>query len=73
MASPTLFNLRYEYSAEFQRNEAAEILRHYGVTNIRLKSEDHKFSEQHAASYYTEQGRDSHGDITFARMVKNEG
>ena len=26
MASPTLFNLRYEYSAEFRRNEAAEIL-----------------------------------------------
>lgn len=73
MASPTLFNLRYEYSAEFQRNEAAEIIRHYGVTNVRLKSEDHKFSEQHAAIYYTEQGRDSHGRITFTRTVKNEG
>lgn len=72
MASPTLFNLRYEYSAEYQRNEAAEILRHYGVTNVRLKSEDHKFSERHAANYYTEQGRDSHGYITFSRILKNE-
>lgn len=72
MESPTFFNLRYEYSAEFQRNEAAEILRHYGVTNVRLKSEDHNFSEQYAARYYTEQGRDSHGDIRFSRIEKNE-
>lgn len=73
MASPNMFTLRYEYSAEFKRNDAAEILRHYGVTSVKLKSHDHKFLENHAANYYTEQGRDSHGEITFSRVVKHEG
>lgn len=72
MASPNLFTLRYEYSAEFKRNDAAEILRHYGVTSVKLKSNDHKFLEKHSANYYTEQGRDSHGEITFSRVMKNE-
>lgn len=72
MASPNMFTLRYEYSAEFKRNEDSEILRHYGVTSIRLKSNDHRFLENHSANYYTEQGRDSHGEIIFSRVVKNE-
>lgn len=72
MANPTMFTLRYEYSAEFQRDEASAILRHYGVTSIRLKSDDHKFLNTHSANYYTEQGRDSHGQIIFSRIAKNE-
>lgn len=72
MVNPTMFTLRYEYSAEFKRDEASEILRHYGVTSIRLKSEDHKFLNDHLANYYTEQGRDSHGEIIFSRVMKSE-
>lgn len=72
MANPTMFTLRYEYSAEFQRDETSAILRHFGVTSIRLKSDDHKFLNDHSANYYTEQGRDSHGEITFSRIAKNE-
>ncbi|PTQ77419.1 hypothetical protein C8R26_10865 [Nitrosomonas oligotropha] len=72
MENPTMFTLRYEYSAEFQRDETSEIHRHYGVTSIRLKSNDHKFSDDHYANYYTEQGRDSYGKITFSRVVKYE-
>lgn len=70
MADPTLFNLRYEYSAEYQRDENAEILRHYGVTSLKLKSDSHDFSSKHSATYYTEQGRDSHGTITIKRSEK---
>lgn len=73
MVSPNMFILRYEYSAEFKRDEAANILRHYGVTCVRLKSNDHRFLENHSANYYTEERRDSHGEITFSRVVKNEG
>jgi hypothetical protein len=73
MATPNMFTLRYEYSAEFRRNNAAEILRHYGVTSVKLKSDDHRLLEKHSANYYTEQGRDSHGEITFSKVVKNEG
>ena len=72
MAHPTMFTLRYEYSAEFQRDEASSILRHYGVTSIRLKSNDHQFLDEHTANYYTEQGRDSHGEIVFSKVTKNE-
>lgn len=72
MASPNMFTLRYEYSAEFKRNENSEIFRHYGVTSVKLKSDDHKFLENHSANYYTEQGRDSHGEIKLSRIVKNE-
>tara|TARA_R110002049_G_scaffold49267_2_gene141145 strand:+ start:3153 stop:3755 length:603 start_codon:yes stop_codon:yes gene_type:complete len=70
MADPTLFNLRYEYSAEYQRDENADILRHYGVTSLKLKSDNHEFSSEHSATYYTEQGRDSHGTITIKRSEK---
>ncbi|MCW8965065.1 MAG: hypothetical protein OQK82_00045 [Candidatus Pacearchaeota archaeon] len=70
MADPTLFNLRYEYSAEYQRDKNAEILRHYGVASLKLKSRNHEFSSEHSATYYTEQGRDSHGTITVRRSVK---
>ena len=67
MADPTCFHLRYEYSAEYQRDQNAEILRHYGVTCLRLKSMDHKFSTSQSASYYTEQGRDSHGTLILKK------
>jgi hypothetical protein len=67
MVDPTYFNLRYEYSAEYQRDHNAEILRHYGVTCLRLKSENHFFSTQQSATYYTEQGRDSYGTITVTK------
>lgn len=67
MTDPTLFNLRYEYSAEYQRDENADILRHYGVTCLKLKSASHTLSSNHTATYYTEQGRDSHGTITIWR------
>lgn len=70
MAHPTMFTLRYEYSAEFQRDEQSTILRHYGVTSIRLKSDDHHFLNEHLANYYTEQGRDSHGEIVFKKVAK---
>ncbi len=69
MANPTMFTLRYEYIAEFRRDENAQILRHYGVTSLRLKSHDHRFSDEQTAHYYTEQGRDSHGEITLSRKV----
>jgi hypothetical protein len=71
MASPNMFTLRYEYSAEFKRDESSQIMRHYGVTSVKLKSTDHKFSDIHPAVYYTEQGRDSHGEMSFSRVVKN--
>lgn len=72
MANPTMFTLRYEYNAEFLRDEQSAILRHYGVTSIRLKSSDHRFESEHAAIYYTEQGRDTHGEIVFSRVTPNE-
>jgi hypothetical protein len=72
MASPTMFTLRYEYSAEYQRDKTAAILRHFGVTSICLKSNDHRLLGEHSANYYTEQGRDSHGTILLKRIVKNE-
>ncbi len=71
MADPTFFNLRYEYSAEYQRDQNAEILRHYGVTCLKLKSADHIFSAQQSATYYTEQGRDSHGVIVVTKVKSN--
>lgn len=71
MESPNMFTLRYEYSAEFKRDESSQILRHYGVTSVKLKSIDHKFSDIHPAVYYTEQGRDSHGEMSFSRAVSN--
>jgi|CXWL01.1.fsa_nt_gi hypothetical protein len=67
MADPTYFCLRYEYSTEYQRDKNAQILRHYGVTCLRLKSPDHNFSAQQSATYYTEQGRDSHGTMVVIR------
>jgi hypothetical protein len=72
MADPTYFCLRYEYSAEYQRDRNAEILRHYGVTCLRLKSPDHNFSAQHSATYYTEQGRDAHGTIIINKVKSYE-
>lgn len=72
MADPAFFNLRYEYSAEYQRDQNAKILRHYGVTCLRLKSTNHDFSRQQCATYYTEQGRDSHGTIIVSKASHNE-
>lgn len=71
MADPTYFCLRYEYSAEYQRDQNEKILRHYGVTCLRLKSLDHNFSAQQSATYYTEQGRDSHGTIVVKKIKSN--
>jgi hypothetical protein len=69
MADPTFFNLRYEYSAEYQRDQNAEILRHYGVTCLALKSDNHKFLNHQLANYYTELGRDTHGSM---KVLKHE-
>jgi len=64
---PNSFKLRYEYHAEFQKDENSEIKRHYGVTSLFLESENQEFDNNHKASYYTELNRSSLGTMYFAR------
>lgn len=68
MADPSYFFLRYEYIAEYKRDQDSNILRHYGVTCVELRSFDHNFIDSQAATYYTEQGRDTHGNILINRV-----
>lgn len=67
MVDPTSFKLRYEYTAEFQKDKHSEIKRHYGVTSVFLESENEKFEKDQRASYYTESSRDSLGTMYFKR------
>ncbi len=67
MTDPTCFNLRYEYEAQYKRDENSNILRHYGVSCFSLKSNNHDFSSEQSATYYTEQGRDTHGEILIKK------
>ena len=72
MIDSTYFQLRYEYSAEFQKNKNSEILRHYGVTSISLESENEKFNNTQKAFYYTGLSRNSSGNMSFKRKEKND-
>lgn len=67
MADPEYFKLRYEYLAEFQKDISSEIIRHYGVTDIALKSHNEKFDNKQNAKYYTEQIRNSNGIMKMTR------
>ncbi len=68
MTDPTCFSLRYEYQAEYKRDKNSNILRHYGVSCFNLKSNSHDFSSNQSATYYTEQGRDTHGEIVIRKV-----
>lgn len=68
MTDPACFSLRYEYQAEYKRDENSNILRHYGVSCFNLKSNSHDFSSDQSATYYTEQGRDTHGEIMIRKV-----
>ncbi len=66
MADPTCFNLRYEYKAEYKPSKT-ETKIHYGVTNLLLKNYDGEVTRIDEARYYTELGRDTHGQIVLQK------
>ena len=72
MVDSTYFELRYEYSAKFQKDENSEVLQHYGVTNLSLESENGKFENSQKASYYTGLKRNSTGSMIFERKKDND-
>ncbi|MEE4790882.1 hypothetical protein V2K52_25545 [Pseudomonas alliivorans] len=72
MVSPDCFKLRYEYLASYRANEHASPSTHYGVTELTLESSSNTFDAEYSARYYTESDRDSRGNISISRELKNE-
>lgn len=70
MEDPTFFSLRYEYLAEYKPTPESDPLRHYGVTNIILKSNNDSFDDEQLATYYTESKRDTHGELKLVRKIE---
>lgn len=69
MVDPICFNLNYEYLSEY-RSPQGDIVRHYGVTRLALKSDNNKFDGEQRGFYYTEKNRDAFGEVVLENKVK---